>query len=180
MASAHSRHCDTLEHVINSSSTFPLTKEVRDKAKTRFYAILHHFRDYDPLKNKYDRTELVRHTYEHALTTKAKDNLLQALFKSIKLPLTNTVDMDLTNKDQEHKIWSKLAEFADYLLHNFFLPCDEGIHQTNPSAIPSLPLPNTKHTCRGPIIRRNAIATISPSGHMPNTRSPPMCDLPQL
>ncbi|KAM3501172.1 hypothetical protein MY10362_005769 [Beauveria mimosiformis] len=122
MASAHRRHRDSLERLINFSSSPPLTEEARNQAETRFYAIVDHFRDQDPSKDEYDRTALVRYTYEYALTEKAKDNLLQAFFGSITIPLTDTVDVDLTNKEKENEIWSKLAGFADYLLNNFFLP----------------------------------------------------------
>lgn len=123
MASAHRRHRDSLEHLINFSSSPPLSEDIRNQTETSFYAIVDHFRGHHPSNDEYNRTALVRYTYEYALTEKAKDNLLRAFFASIAMPLTDTVDMDLTNKEQEHEIWLKLAGFADYLLNNFFLPC---------------------------------------------------------
>ncbi|ATY66725.1 hypothetical protein A9K55_000502, partial [Cordyceps militaris] len=122
MASAHRRHRDSLEGLIEFSSSPPLTEEARNQAETRFYAIVDHFRDQNPSNDEYDRTALVRYTYEYALTEKAKYNLLQAFFGSLTIPLTDTVDVDLTNKQRENEIWSNLAGFADYLLNNFFLP----------------------------------------------------------
>ncbi|KAM3548482.1 hypothetical protein ARSEF4850_009385 [Beauveria asiatica] len=130
MASAHRRHRDSLERLINFSSSPPLTEEARNQAETIFYAIVDHFRDQDPSNDEYDRTALVRYTYEYALTEKAKDNLLQAFFRSITIPLTDTVDVDLINKEKENEIWLKLAGFADYLLNNFFLPLKASTKRT--------------------------------------------------
>ncbi|KAM3552373.1 hypothetical protein MY1884_007233 [Beauveria asiatica] len=58
MASAHRRHHDSLERLINFSSSPPLTEEARNQAETRFYAIVDHFRDQDPSNDEYDRTAL--------------------------------------------------------------------------------------------------------------------------
>lgn len=123
MASAHRRHRDLLEHLINFPSSPPLTEEVRDQAETRFRTIIDHFRGHDPSNNEYDRTALVRYTYEYALTEKAKDNLLQAFFVSMAMPLSDTVDIALDDEEKEHEVWLNLTGFADYLLNNFFLPC---------------------------------------------------------
>lgn len=124
MASAHRRHRDSLEHLINFSSSPTLTEEVRNQAETRFYTIVDHFRGHDHSNDEYDRTALVRRTYEYALTEKAKDNLLQAFFVSMAIPLSDTVGVDLNDEEKEHKVWLNLAGFADYLLNNFFLPCE--------------------------------------------------------
>merc|ERR1712000_195046 len=177
MASAHRRHQDSLERFLNFSSSPPLTEEVRDQAETRFRTIVDHFRGHDHSNDEYDRTALVRYTYEYALTEKAKDNLLQAFFVSLAIPLSDTVDVDLNDKETEDEVWSNLVGFADYLLNNFFLPC---FYQTNPSAIPGVSLGNTKHTYGGPVIRGNASSTIITPRYMPYTGSPPMCHLTQL
>ena len=127
MASAHRRHQDSLERFLNFSSSPPLTEEVRDQAETRFRTIVDHFRGHDHSNDEYDRTALVRYTYEYALTEKAKDNLLQAFFVSLAIPLSDTVDVDLNDKETEDEVWLNLVGFADYLLNNFFLPCERRV-----------------------------------------------------
>merc|ERR1712000_206784 len=130
MASAHRRHQDSLERFLNFSSSPPLTEEVRDQAETRFCTIVDHFRGHDHSNDEYDRTALVRYTYEYALTEKAKDNLLQAFFVSLAIPLSDTVDVDLNDKETEDEVWLNLVGFADYLLNNFFLPLKASTKRT--------------------------------------------------
>lgn len=91
MASAHRRHQDSLERFLDFPSSPPLTEEVRDQAETKFRTIVDHFLGHDHLNDEYDRTTLVRYTYEYALTGKAKDNLLQAFMVSMAMPLSDTV-----------------------------------------------------------------------------------------
>ena len=125
MTSAHHRHQDSLEGFLDFSSNRELSPEVRSQAETRFHAIVEHFRNKQSRStDDYDRVALVHHTYEYARTEKSKQNLLQAFFKSMALPLTDTEDFDLSSEESERELSFKLTGFADYLLENFFLPCE--------------------------------------------------------
>lgn len=124
MASAHHRHQDSLEGLLDFSSSPELAPGVRDEAESRFHAIVDHFRSRTPPNGDYDRAALVHHTYAYARTEKSKENLLQAFFRSLELTLTETDDFDLSDEENERELSLKFTGFADYLLENFFLPCE--------------------------------------------------------
>lgn len=64
----------------------------------------------------YNRTRLIRLTYDHARSPLSQDNFLRAFFASLELSMDGDEALD-------QPIRSKLFGFADYLVNNFFLPC---------------------------------------------------------
>lgn len=113
------RHQDSLEEILNFSSSPPLGDSLRHHAEVRFYAILHHYDDRDPdVKSKYNRPRLVRLLYDEAIEPKSKDNVLRAFFLAMKLPMDGP-----PLEDFSASMLTNLLGFADHLVHNFFLPC---------------------------------------------------------
>ena len=113
------RHQDSLQEILNFSSSPPLNESLRHNAETRFYAIVNHYDDQDPdVNSKYNRPRLVRCLYEEAIAPKSKDNVLRAFFLAMKLPMDGPPFENFSVA-----MLTDLLGFADHLVHNFFLPC---------------------------------------------------------
>ena len=65
---------------------------------------------------------MVRAIYDFARVGELKDNILQAFFSAIGLPLNKPGDIDFSTMEVEDNILAKLTRFANYLINNFFLP----------------------------------------------------------
>ncbi|KAI0173167.1 hypothetical protein GGR52DRAFT_542148 [Hypoxylon sp. FL1284] len=127
MASPLHRHQSSLEGVINFSAEPPLEAAQRTVAVRRFYRIIEHFEtssnsgDVSP----YKRPQLVRFTYEYALSEESRDNLLRAFFRAMALSMGD----DNQSIDFE-ELRSIFLGFADHLLDNFFLPLKASTKKT--------------------------------------------------
>lgn len=119
MAAPHHRHQSSLEGIIDFSTKPSLETDQRIKAKNRFYSIVEHF-DTESNSNRtpYNRSRLIRYTYEYALSDASKDNFLLAFFRAMGLSINEDGDSSLK------QIESAFFDFADYLLDSFFLPCN--------------------------------------------------------
>ncbi|RYO88588.1 hypothetical protein DL763_005932 [Monosporascus cannonballus] len=118
MAAPHHRHQSSLEGIIDFSTKPSLETDQRIKAKNRFYSIVTHFDTAENNSNRspYKRSQLIRYTYEYALSEASKNNFLLAFFQAMGL----SIDKDGDSNFEE--IGSAFFDFADYLLDNFFLP----------------------------------------------------------
>ncbi|KAI2601881.1 hypothetical protein GGR54DRAFT_578791 [Hypoxylon sp. NC1633] len=119
MASPLHRHRSSLEGVINFFSEAPLETAQRAIAKRRFYRIIEHFEtsSNNSDSSPYKRPQLVRFTYEHALSEESRDNLLIAFFRAMALSMED--DNQSIDFEELRLIF---FSFADHLLDNFFLP----------------------------------------------------------
>ncbi|KAI0868862.1 hypothetical protein GGS24DRAFT_191025 [Hypoxylon argillaceum] len=116
------RHQSFLEGVIDFSTEPPLEIDQRSVAKDRFNRIIDYFDNNDPNNHSpYNRSQLIRCTYQYALSETSQDNLLRAFFRAMTLSVDNDDgDNDDINFDE---LRPHFFGFADYLLDNFFLPC---------------------------------------------------------
>jgi len=111
------RHQSSLESIINFFTELPSKTEQRSVAKDRFNHIVNYFNTDNPSnRSPYNRSQLIRFTYQYALSKQSQDNLLQAFFRAIALSVDNK-NFDI------NELRSKFFTFADYFLDNFFLPC---------------------------------------------------------
>ncbi|KAK2591443.1 hypothetical protein QQS21_010852 [Conoideocrella luteorostrata] len=132
MASAHHRHQNSLEGILDFSSSPTLREDERALAESKFRQIIEHYGadESAPPNTEYNRIELVRSTYDFARSGESKDNVLQAFFSAIGLPMNEPGPVDLSIKETEDNILAKLAGFADYLMDNFFLPLKASTRKT--------------------------------------------------
>ncbi|KAI0435593.1 hypothetical protein F4803DRAFT_567531 [Xylaria telfairii] len=72
----------------------------------------------------YSPPRLISLTYKYALSDEARDNFLRAFFESINIPIAR----DGTGDDDGDPeiLRSSVFAFADYLMDQFFLPCQSG------------------------------------------------------
>lgn len=130
------RHQSSLEGILDFSLRQPLTAEQRQQAKRKFYHVVQHFEAAETTQidrarkrgSQYNRSLLVRLTYEHARSAESQDIFLRTFFRSMPLSLDSEDfesdrDVDLGSEATEAHLRSLLIGFADYLLDNFFLPC---------------------------------------------------------
>ncbi|KAK5989035.1 hypothetical protein PT974_10533 [Cladobotryum mycophilum] len=113
----------SLEELIIFSSDPPIEDDERIQARTRFYGILKHYENGASimLNGQYSRTKLLQLTYEYAISDKSKDSVLRAFFNAVGLSMNEQDDdVDLSTKETEDRILSKLIGFADFLIDNFF------------------------------------------------------------
>ncbi|KID77229.1 uncharacterized protein G6M90_00g099530 [Metarhizium brunneum] len=132
MASAHHRHQNSLEGILDFSSSPPLREDERALAESRFRQIIEHYEAYErpPPNTRYNRIELIRSTYNFARSGESKDNVLRAFFSAVGLPMKEPGDVDFSAKEIEDDILAKLTGFADYLIDNFFLPLKASTRRT--------------------------------------------------
>ncbi|UZP37066.1 hypothetical protein NXS19_004882 [Fusarium pseudograminearum] len=124
-ASPLHRHQSSLEGIINFSSREPLSDSHRASAIRRFYQVIAHFHDTKP--TQYDRIKLVRYTYEYSSNQISQDNVLTAFFEFLRLPISSDDNVDFGDADE---LKTRLYEFADYLIDNFFLPLKASTKKT--------------------------------------------------
>ncbi|KAK5988611.1 hypothetical protein PT974_10097 [Cladobotryum mycophilum] len=136
-ASPLHRHQASLEDVIRFVSEPPLSSQQREDYHGRLYQIIIHFEEAAENNPKpgqgseYNRTALVRYTYEYARCQESKDNFLRAFFGTMTHFLENTQDFDLRNdKKLEEDARFALNGFADQLFDNFFLPLQASARKT--------------------------------------------------
>jgi len=129
------RHRSSLEGIIDFSVETPLEDGQRARAKRLFYQIVHHFHKLEPEPKRhqrgttYSRPLLIRYTYEYARSQESRDVFFRSFFRSLGLSL----DADDGSQEDDQLDWeggqvevlrSAFFAFADYLLDNFFLPCE--------------------------------------------------------
>ncbi|OAA37386.1 hypothetical protein NOR_07085 [Metarhizium rileyi] len=131
MASAHHRHQSSLDGFISFSSSPPLETGERALAAEIFFEIIEHYENNKPSDGPYNRLKLLHLTYEYATSEKSKDNILQAFFNAISLPINQESNIDFSIKETEELILAKLSGFADYLIDNFFLPLKASTKRTS-------------------------------------------------
>lgn len=124
----HHRHQSSLEGIIDLlNKPEPLGAEQRSRAEEQFYRIVRRFENAQEHTvqcnngTKYNGPNLVRLTYEYALSQESKDIFLRAFFDTMALSLDSEDDIDLET-DQEDHLGTGLKTFADYLFENFFFP----------------------------------------------------------
>ncbi|GAP87961.1 hypothetical protein SAMD00023353_1600370 [Rosellinia necatrix] len=121
------RHQSSLEGIIDFSTEPepPLGTDQRSVAKDRFNRIIDYFNT-DDLSDRspYNRSQLIRFTYQYALSEQSQDNLLRAFFRAITLSVNDDEDINFD------ELRSKFFSFADYLLDNFFLPLKASTKKT--------------------------------------------------
>lgn len=121
------RHQLSLEGVLDFASTEGLSTIQRADAKRRFSRIVNHFLpaseiDSSARSQTYSPPRLICLTYKYALSDEARDNFLRAFFLSVNLPI---LAGDTGHDDGDLEILRpSVFGFADYLLDNFFLPCN--------------------------------------------------------
>ncbi|KAI0388329.1 hypothetical protein F5Y17DRAFT_453269 [Xylariaceae sp. FL0594] len=119
------RHQSSLEGVIDFSAQPPLGTDQRSVAQDRFNRIINYFNTDDPSnRGPYNRSQLIRSTYEYALSEQSQDNLLRAFFQAMTLSLDDDGDIDFD------ELRPKFFGFADYLLDSFFLPLKASTKKT--------------------------------------------------
>lgn len=131
------RHQLSLEGLIDfSADVLSLDSSQRSSAEHRFYRIVDHFetdhdvndsrsqtnrdKDKDKKSTRYSPPRLVRLTYEHALSEQSRDNFLRAFFSAMELSIDGQQEEEVDVEDLRLPFFG----FADYLLDNFFLPCE--------------------------------------------------------
>ncbi|KAI8710598.1 hypothetical protein NCS52_01560100 [Fusarium sp. LHS14.1] len=118
------RHRSSLEGVIDfSESTWRLLSPIEsDKAKAAFYDIVNHFEDCSsPSEEKgYNRTKLVRLTYEFSRSDDPRCPFLQEFLRFVNVAIDDCIDFN--DEAVLDEIRSGLKSFADFLVDNFFLP----------------------------------------------------------
>ncbi|EER25929.1 hypothetical protein CPC735_043730 [Coccidioides posadasii C735 delta SOWgp] len=112
------RHQSSLEGIINFHDPQPLPADQRHHAQRRFYKIVNNFDDGNRTSG-YKRSLLVRYTYEYSRSELSKDTFLRAFFEFMEVDFVGEGDRDF---DDQAQVGRKLAEFADFLLDNFYLP----------------------------------------------------------
>lgn len=128
----------SLEGFINFSVALPLSDGQRASATQRFYRIADHFEaDNGNHDGQYSPPRLVRLTYEHALSERSRDNFLGAFFEAMALSIEGP------EVDDCEDLRSPFFAFADYLLDNFFLPCNTASHAA-PRLFASFDGPNAR------------------------------------
>ncbi len=141
------RHPSSLENIIDfSTKQAPLDLDRRIKATTKFYHIVNHFEEATDARkfwngSTYNRTALVRLTYEYSRSDESKDTFLRAFLKCTASASAspaddddiNLDDVDLEDVQTETDVRSLLFEFADFLLANFFLPRMVYLFSSHPS-----------------------------------------------
>ncbi|KAL2145279.1 hypothetical protein VTI28DRAFT_7647 [Corynascus sepedonium] len=127
-SSPHLGHQYSLESITAFQSESPLTPCARDQARRRLYHIVDHFeaaadgnsggdnggnigRD----SPRYNRSLLIRLTYDYVRSSLSQDNFLRAFFGSLELSMDGMEALD-------ERIGAKFFGFADYLFNNLFLP----------------------------------------------------------
>ncbi|KAL2138306.1 hypothetical protein VTI28DRAFT_6995 [Corynascus sepedonium] len=137
--SPHYRHQSSLESIIEFQTESPLSPGTRDQARRRFYYIADHFEaatedSGDNSRNiggggggggssRYNRSRLIRLTYDHARSPLSQDNFLRTFFGSLELSMDGEEALD-------ERIRAKVFGFADYLFDNFFLPLKASTRKT--------------------------------------------------
>ncbi|KAF2969713.1 hypothetical protein GQX73_g3832 [Xylaria multiplex] len=112
------RHQSSLEGVIDFSMEPPLGIDQRSVAKDKFNRIINHYDTNDPSNcSSYNRSKLIRCTYQYALSEQSRDNLLRAFFQAMTLSVDN--DEEDINFDE---LRPNFFGFAEYLLDYFFFP----------------------------------------------------------
>ncbi|KAK4031606.1 hypothetical protein C8A01DRAFT_21206 [Parachaetomium inaequale] len=134
-SSTHHMHQSSLESIIEFQTESPLSPGARDRARRRFYHIADHFEaaaeDRDSSSDndgniggggggggsspRYNRSRLIRLTYDHARSPLSQDNFLRAFFGSLELSMDGEEALG-------ERIRAKFFGFVDYLFNNFFLP----------------------------------------------------------
>lgn len=97
----------------------------RSHASRRFYQIINHLdatEDASTYSTSYNRPRLIRLTYEYALSEQSRNLLLQAFFRALRLDPDDAAEVTFEDGDHQ-QMRSDVANFADHLLDNFFLPC---------------------------------------------------------
>lgn len=149
-ASHHHRHQASLEGITNVSNLMdvsslvgvidvstepPLGTRQRSVAEDKFRRIIRHFNTSDPDNHgPYNRARLIELTHEHALTERSRDNLLRTFFLAIALSIDDDKDIDFS------ELRPKFFGFADYLMDNFFLPCETLLKFPTSAYLPLLTL----------------------------------------
>jgi hypothetical protein len=114
------RHQSSLEGIIDFSMEPTLGADQRAAARHKFHRIIDYFNTDtgNPSdRGLYNRPQLIRFTYQYALSEQSRDNLLRAFFQAMTLSVNGDDDFDF------EALRSNFFGFADYLLDNFFLPC---------------------------------------------------------
>ncbi|KAH8157514.1 hypothetical protein CIB48_g10728 [Xylaria polymorpha] len=107
----------SLEGIIDFSTEPPLGTEQRSVAKDTFNRIVDYFNTDNPSDcNPYNRSQLIRLTYQYVLSVQSQDKLLRAFFQAITLSLDDESDFNFD------ELRPKFFGFADYLLDSFYLP----------------------------------------------------------
>ncbi|KAI0395147.1 hypothetical protein F5Y17DRAFT_424636 [Xylariaceae sp. FL0594] len=119
------RSQSSLKGIANFSTMPPLRTDQRSVAKDRFDRITNFFNTDDPSdRSPYNRSQLIRSTYEYALSEQFQDNLLRAFFQAMTLSLDDDGDINFD------ELRPKFVGFADYLLDSFFLPLKASTKET--------------------------------------------------
>ncbi|KAI1771099.1 hypothetical protein F4818DRAFT_221704 [Hypoxylon cercidicola] len=188
------RHQSSLRDVINFCTEPPLNTAQRTVAKRRFYHIVEYFETnihINSERSSYNRPQLVRFTYEYALSEESRDNLLRAFFRAVAL----SIDDDNQTIDFE-ELRSIFFGFADHLLDSFFLPCkasymkhlriisslmfpSKSFYQKDAAAHPDLPI-RIRGGRRGANSRGNASSSISSAGGLPCARPPSLRNITKV
>lgn len=118
------RHRSSLEGVIDLSECTwrPLSPVESDKAKAAFYNIINYFDDSSNSTEEkpYNRTKLVRLTYEYSHSDDPRCPFLQEFLRFVNIAIDDCIDFN--DEAAVDGIRSGLNSFADFLVDNFFLP----------------------------------------------------------
>lgn len=195
-SSPHHRHQASLESIIDFQTESPLSSAARNVARRRFYTITDHFEaaaDPGP-RASYNRSRLIRLTYDYACSPISQDNFLRAFFGSLELPMDSDEDIGADGVE------SRFFGFADYLFDNFFLPrglspsclstkpdpltpscprTSQSLRQKDPAAYPGVSFRDPAPTGRGRV-RRDPRENIGATRRLSGSRPSPMYCFPSV
>ncbi|KAL8346244.1 hypothetical protein RB598_000241 [Gaeumannomyces tritici] len=148
-AKSPNRHRSSLEGMMILPAGTPalLPDDTRAQAKARLYHILENLEapagaaaaSNQRPRQGYNRTALVRLTYEYTISDQSKSLFLTSFFESLALPLDGNVtnaDVDFENTEIAADLGTSVDAFAEYLMNNFFLPLKAASNKTpQPSPI---------------------------------------------
>jgi hypothetical protein len=123
--SPHHRHQSSLEGVIDfSPPTERLELDQRANAIQIFSQIIGHYERSQTKNGPYKRITLIRLTYEYVLSEISQENFLRYFFQQMAIPIEKDMHFDDWDTEQKSELESSLTAFADFLVDNFFLPCE--------------------------------------------------------
>lgn len=142
------QHTSLFESVSELSSCPPLTEHVRIQAEERFRQIIEHFTAVEC--KSYNKAKLVGLTHQYAVSSQSKDNVLQAFFRAMNLPMEGDDAIDLS--DELH---ARVVGFAEYLVNYFFMPLRASTVTMRPSRSNGFRTPEQLSTVRGLCLKRD-------------------------
>lgn len=112
------RHRSSLEDVLDFSPTDFVFENngQRQRVEALFVSLLDQLAGEERLSTPFRRVEMLRLMHQYARTQQSKDLFLRSFFSSMQIDMAVAVDVTALS--------ARAIEFTDYLISNFFLPCE--------------------------------------------------------